>query len=207
MAKRILASVNAEIVARHISTGNMKVPFYILNMNSATDCPSRKSGLCQAGNLCYALKAEKLYPGCLPYRQRQADLWDRLDARDFVDALVVKHARRRKKTQKVFRFSESGDFRTQADVNKMARIARLLRRRGWKTYGYTSRTDLDLDPLMLAGVFLNVSNSKWGWTSRGANYFKMVKAASGDNFVCVGDCSSCSMCRVKRGKTFEVVKH
>ena len=60
-----------------IVKGNHKLPAstYILNMGSATDCPSRKRGLCQAGKACYALKAEIQYPNCLPARRKDTAIW------------------------------------------------------------------------------------------------------------------------------------
>jgi hypothetical protein len=189
----------------HTSNGNVKVPFFIINMNSATDCPSRAKGLCQAGKACYALKAEVFYKRPLAYRRLQEWLWENATVEEYIEAVVLKHSRKRKPLKKVLRFSEAGDFRTQADIVKMAAIAKGLK--GWKVYVYTSRTDLDLAPLIDVKVYVNVSNAGGGWLLKGANHFKMVTEASGDNFVCVGDCRKCAICRNRRGQTIEVIKH
>lgn len=63
-----------------LSNGNTKIgpDTMVLNLTSATDCPSRRLGLCQLDNPadCYALKAERhYYTTVLPYRRRQAAYW------------------------------------------------------------------------------------------------------------------------------------
>jgi len=192
-------------IKKHVSKGNKKVPYYILNMGSATDCPSRKSGACKVVDICYAMKAERLYKQVLPYRRRQAELWQSVTANEYVDALIKMQSRSRT-NKKVLRFSEAGDFATQADVDKMATIAQMLKAQGWTIYGYTTRTDLDLSAL-LEVCQVNLSNDSTAWIKAGANRFMAVDAPSGNNFVCVGDCTKCKLCLNKRGKIIEVVKH
>ena len=60
-----------------VSMGNLKIgkDTIIFNMGSATECPSRKNGMCKLGNKCYAIKAEISYPDCKPYRDRQKSYW------------------------------------------------------------------------------------------------------------------------------------
>jgi hypothetical protein len=75
-----------------ITSGNKKIPSTtaIFNMGSATDCPSRKLGFCQAinkngKNICYARKSEYEYhPTVLPYRRRQEKYWKSCTAEQFV---------------------------------------------------------------------------------------------------------------------------
>lgn len=188
-----------------LSTGNSKVPYYIFNMGTATDCPSAKLGLCQAGKHCYALKAEKLYPPCKPYRDRQAKYWDSVSAAEFASDLIAiqKGAR---KMPKILRVSEAGDFRSQADVDKLTEICIYLTQNGWQVYLYTARTDLDIGDLLVFAQ-VNVSNDHGDWQSLGANRFRMVNKASGDYFVCKGSCRDCNVCLAVKGKTIEVVKH
>jgi len=188
-----------------ISTGNSKVPYYIFNMTSATDCPSRKLGICKVADICYAIKAEKLYKQVLPYRNRQAEYWKSVPAVDFVNELIAIQSRSRT-MPKVLRFSESGDFASQSDVDKMTDIAETLKLSGWLVYGYTARVDLDLSRL-LKSANVNLSNDSSESTKQGANRFKVVDSPSGDNSVCVGDCTKCKLCLNKRGKIIEVIKH
>ena len=195
----------------HISTGNSKVPYYIFNITSATDCASEKYGLCQVADICYAKKAERMYKHVLPYRRRQEQYWDsqpnRLEfALDFCAELMAIQERSRK-MPKVLRFSEAGDFRNQDDVDTMAYIARSLKHVGWKVYGYTCRVDLDLAGLLaFAAVNLSLDDDNYV-LNMGANRFKAVDQPTGDNFVCRGDCSKCKVCMNVRGKTIEVIKH
>lgn len=176
-------------------------------MNPATDCPSRKMGLCQAGNKCYALKAEKqYYKTCLPFRRRQAVAWGILSARGIAIQLLSASWRARKHKMLEFRFSEAGDFRSQTDVDKMVELCRILSNSGVICYGYTARTDLDLSKLLkVAGV--NVSNGLNRWINRGANRFQLVQHHTGKNPVCGGDCSLCNLCKHSCKRLVEIVEH
>ena len=46
------------------SYGNSKLPksTLIVNLSSAENCPSRKRGLCEIEDKCYARKCERIYP-------------------------------------------------------------------------------------------------------------------------------------------------
>ena len=132
---------------KHFSFGNKKLPktTAIFNITSALECKSRKLGLCQLGKdtkKCYALKAEKCYPSVLPYRNRQTNLWDNMNAEEFVKNFMKEKGRRK---IDALRFNESGDFRGQRDVNKLIKIARLLQAEGIKVYCYTARKRPKMD--------------------------------------------------------------
>ena len=114
----------------------------ILNMVSATRCPSKARGYCLLGKNCYALKAEVQYPRCLAYRERQAQYWLHSGAERILRDLVESIFRRRLDT-KYFRYNESGDFYSQTDITKLNYIARGLQKLGIITFGYTARRDLD----------------------------------------------------------------
>jgi len=191
-----------------VSKGNRKLPksTWIFNSGSATNCPSRELGLCQAGNDCYALKAEKQYPKVLPYRERQFQLTQTVEPKDFAAQLIAESNRAYKNPMKAFRFNEAGDFFNQSQVNWFASVCKALKSNKVKCYGYTARTDLDLTGL-LAVASVNVSNDKSNWITKGANRFKMVLEASGKNRACAGDCRICNICQTFTGKTIEVVKH
>ena len=133
-----------------VSYGNSKLNgrnVMIFNMNAASDCPADTLNMCPLGprngdSTCYAFKAERQYPKtCLPYRRRQEEWWNKNKTQTaFLDAV--------KKGTKYFRFSESGDFRTQMDVSQMTAVCYMLgMHKGITCYGYTRRVDLDLSTL------------------------------------------------------------
>ena len=190
-----------------VSFGNNKLDknIAIFNMNSATDCPSEKLGLCDVCDICYAKKAEKQYKAVLPYRRRQEEYWDSVTAQKFVDDLMEKSTYKAgaKKGQlkiKFLRLSEAGDFKTQLDLDKADTIAGLLRKRGVMMYCYSARSDLDI-----SGVkYLTINGS--GWMAH--NNFKIGKnLTEDDGILCRGDCGPCTLCVHKRGITINVESH
>jgi hypothetical protein len=104
-----------------VSNGNMKIgkDTLILNMGPAVNCPSRQLGLCQIGDKCYAMKAERCYKQVLPYRLKQEQIWDQMHPNDIAVELI-EIARRKRNRIRYLRFSEAGDFYDQSDVNKMS---------------------------------------------------------------------------------------
>ena len=185
------------------STGNRKVgkDTLIFNMNSAMDCPADKLGLCDISDKCYAKKAERQYPAVLPYRRRQAKSWGNVTPKGFVKAFMELADKRRKGNEvRYFRFSESGDFKSQKDVNKMVEIAKLLKEESIITYGYTARRDLDFKELSKYAV---VQGS--GFMVN--NQFVPVKEFEGGKPRCVGNCRDCRLCKISMGKQIQVIEH
>ena len=184
------------------TNGNRKIgkDTLIFNMNSAMDCPSEKLGLCELASKCYAKKAERIYPNVLPFRRRQEQAWKSTTAKEFAESFlsIVKS----KKTKiKYFRFSESGDFDTQADVTKMVKVAKILEKNGIATYGYTARKDLNFRALRKVAT---VQGSGF----MASNQFFPVSEFTGENPKCNGsDCSICKLCKVPMGKKIEVLIH
>jgi hypothetical protein len=182
------------------SKGNTKIGrnTLIFNMGPAKTCPSLKLGLCQLDcpGKCYAHKAEVQYPAVLPYRQRQAKSWKRQSylkiAWDIAD--------NRTKNTKYVRFNESGDFYGQSCIEKLKDIA-------WacpdlKFYGYTARKDLSF-----AGLPDNLCINGSNWRRGKMNSFTAVKAYSGDNPICAGDCRICGLCKKANSLTIECLLH
>ena len=68
-----------------LSQGNLKIgkDTLIFNLTAAKNCPSEKLGLCEHAKICYAKKAERLYPSVLPFRMRQSKYWDNCTAESF----------------------------------------------------------------------------------------------------------------------------
>ena len=136
------------ILADYISWGNSKIAKHvgIFNLNSANDCPNKKTqengesetGLCQVPwEMCYAGKAEKIYPNTLDYRRRQEFLWDCLDADTFGKALL-KIIERKRNDVTAIRLSEAGDFRHNGDIYKADRVAEMLAEKGIDLYTYSA---------------------------------------------------------------------
>jgi len=186
-----------------VSNGNHKVgrDTLILNITSARDCVSAKLGLCQLcdSSKCYALKAERMYPSVLPYRQAQTEQWDSLSAQQLAAGLLAKARAKRSNPIKYVRLQESGDFRTQADVDKAEAMARLLNAEGITTYTYTARRDLDFSQC----VALVVNGSGF----MASNEFKAVASYSPKAIKCKGACLNCQLCKVSRNLTIEVEMH
>jgi hypothetical protein len=181
----------------NLTFGNMKLPATtaIFNICSATDCPSVKLGLCQAYNtkgrcICYALKAEKRFPDTvLPHRRRQEEVWDKVSAADFAADFVTIMNRRRTPTT-ALRINESGDFRSQADVDKLSNIAMLLSHHGVKVYGYTARSDLDFSK-----VHPNLVINGSGFKVHGEFRMVQTKADKPKGYgMCPGNCRKCTRC-------------
>ena len=189
-------------IQKHIKRGNAKIckDTLIFNMTSATDCISRALGLCQLENPnhCYALLAEKRFPDVLAYRRRQAAIWDCESLYPLchaVQSLLNKHP-----DIKYFRFSESGDFRHQGDVDKLKTLARNFPQIVF--YGYTARKDLSF-----AGLPKNLVVNGSGWRRGRMNRFNAVKELTGKNPVCSGDCRVCNLCKSAKGLTIENKMH
>lgn len=178
-----------------ISFGNRKLPndTAIFNMCSATDCPAMKLGLCTMGKKCYALKAERYYPAVLPFRRRQEEWWDSVDAEEFVYEFT-ELIKTKKKRVKLLRVSEAGDFRTQKDVDKLTDVANLLMIGGFdiSVYVYTARRDLDFTQrgaLQVIGTHFMV-DGMFVPSPETPNPVLLPKKS----YVCKADCKICSVC-------------
>jgi len=192
-----------------IGTGNIKIPSTtaIFNMSSATDCPSKRLGLCKAekqGCKCYAIKSEYNYrPYVLPFRRQQEAYWKEVNAFEFVSQFLLLNAMKEKPFN-ALRLNESGDFHSQECVTKAESIALILRRFGIVTYCYTSRSDLDFSKVK----HLVISGS--GFQKKGiTNEFKIVFDISErpkGYGVCKGNCKICKRCSIRGMKTV-VKKH
>ena len=192
-----------------LSYGNTKLPktTAIFNMGSAIDCPSDKLGLCQLANSsqCYAKKAEKMYKQVLPYRRAQAKYWlECTPSLYFFDFLTA--INRKRNPIRALRFNESGDFYSQACVDKLSKIADLLATIKVKVYTYTARRDLD---------YSNISDNL---TVNGSGYMadnmfialpaKLYDKSDKKGFIpCPMDCNKCSLCTRKAGKVIAVKMH
>lgn len=188
--------------------GNMKIPATtaIFNMTSASDCPSKKLGLCKAakqGANCYARKAEYFRPFVLSYRKRQEKFWKNISAEDFAFQFLTINAGKRVPFQSL-RWNEAGDFVNQDSVNRAEKIARILKRNGIKTYCYTSRSDLNFSGVR--DMIVSGSNFKKEGIK---NIFKIIltkKDRPRGYGMCKMSCKVCNRCQLSGLRTC-VVKH
>lgn len=179
--------------------GNKKIgnDTLIFNITSATECPSRKRGLCQLDNpnKCYALKAERMYPNVKPARDKQREYWDITTWDKIVEDILNKIFTVKlygKRKIKYFRFNESGDFRDQYDVDKAFWIAKRIPNVTF--YCYTARSDLTFTyrpkNFIVNGSGFMVDNC---FTVR--DIPKGYKHSK-----CKNDCRECKLCKVAKGR-------
>lgn len=182
--------------------GNRKLPknIMIINLGPAANCPSRLLGLCKLAKQCYAMKAERLYKNSLPYRTRQAQYWLNNTADDIALDIVNQLKRKFKQAITEVRFNESGDFYGQACVEKMSRIADVLKYYGVKAYTYTARFDLDF-----SNISKNLTVNGSGFMI--SNQFNAVKEYSVQAKICAGSCKACNLCKTAKGRVIEVLIH
>jgi hypothetical protein len=196
-------------LASLLSAGNKKLPkdMAIFNMGSAMRCPSEKLGLCQAvvdGKvICYALKAERLYPGVKPYRDRQEKFWKKVDAAEFASQFLVLNALKQKPFTSL-RINESGDFWGQECVEKAEVIASILTSYGISVFVYTARKDLDYSNVK--HLVINGSGFKKPGISNVFQFVETAEAAPEGFSVCPGNCRICTRCQTHDRNT-AVVKH
>lgn len=182
-----------------LSNGNSKIgrDTLILNLNSATDCPTKKLGMCRIHKICYALQPEMRYKDrVLKHRRQQAKIWNSTTAKKLAKMIIDVAHTKHKHPIKYLRVSESGDFRHQADVRKLSVIADKLKQHRIKVYTYTSRRDLNFDNL---SKNLVVSGS--GFMIH--NNFIAVRNYSGKHLRCKANCRICDFCKKRNHLTIE----
>ena len=182
------------------SIGNTKIgrDTAIFNITPACECMSEKLGLCKIADKCYAKKAERMYKDSKPFRYRQTAFWDENTIDSFVEYFKAEVLTR---NMKYLRFQESGDFRTQLDVDKMSGIAEKLEGIV-RCYTYTARRDLDFsnvsDNLVINGSGFMVDNCFYVIH----NETEMI-----GNYLCKGNCRECNLCKHKLGIYIAVKIH
>lgn len=110
----------------YVSTGNEKlvsnksVLFLIWNIPARVTCPYATE---HCKELCYAVKAENVYPDCLPSRQRNFDFSrSELFVPYMIEFIKIKLNHLKAGRKIAFRIHESGDFYNQEYVKKWLQI-------------------------------------------------------------------------------------
>jgi len=117
------------------------------------------------------------------------------------------------KNIKYLRVSESGDFRSQDDVEKLSVIAHMLKLKfNITTYTYTAREDLDFSNV---GFLVKGSSNDAG--NNGKTIVRYKKDMTNDYFynennkyyhICPAySCSSCTVCKIQNGIDIVFIKH
>jgi len=200
-----------------VSFGNKKLPksTMIFNMSSAMEC-SDALGLCAVSEICYAKKAERMYPQVKPYRDRQADYWLNNSACDILlDMIEVMKSKRIDITK--LRFNEAGDFHSQSCVEKAEYIAWQLSLHGVRVYCYTARRDLDFSAckhLIVNGSNFKTEGVKRSFTAMTPRQIRQLQTSNvsgllGDAVVniCPMDCTICALCASNSKKDIVVAMH
>ena len=162
----------------------------LLNMGSAMLCAARSQ--CRVlleGRKCYPAQVERLHPEVKLYRDRQAAYWLAEPAQRIVADILAKIAGRSPPTR-FLRFNESGDFASQACVDKLSFIASELKRNGIVTYGFSARDDLD---------FSNAAFLVKGSGHDQGNNGRSVVIGPGEvvpvgHALCPENCRTCNIC-------------
>ena len=192
-----------------LTYGNHKIPntTAIFNMGTATDCPSKKLGLCKVVNngiKCYAYKAEQQYKEkVLDHREQQAKYWKNTSKEQIVTDIIKKTSTKRKPITHL-RINESGDFHTQEDVNKLSYISKQIKQTlNITTYGYTARSDLDFTECHAL--------IKGSGHDSGNNGKCITIKSESDNpegfIICPGSCKTCNLCKINTQLNISFIKH
>jgi len=194
----------------NVSIGNAKLGSntLIINMGTATDCPSAALGMCNAvasGAKCYALKAEIQYKtGTTDYRHRQFNYWRKNTATIIANDLIAKIGNRTGKAPiKYIRFNEAGDFWDQNDIKKLSIVAKKLKNFGIVVYGYTARKDLDFKDVHF---LVKGSGHKKGNNGITTIIDADAKIPKGYR-ECPGSCKTCNLCMVNKKFNIAFRKH
>ena len=203
--------------------GNAKLgtDIAVLNLAPAELCSSRVLGTCQLKDPdkeCYSLKESRTYGCnvCLPNRFRSMNYYARSSAWQMAQDLIGINSTRRNKI-KALRISESGDFFTQADVDKCELLASFLSDAGIRSYAYTARIDLCYDDC----EHLVINGSGWRADNRFQIAYDLVKNENAPGWtcndkhgqpvrvdrLCPGDCRKCDLCQKRGGLTIGVIPH
>lgn len=183
------------------SLGNRKLPTTtaIFNLPAVETCPGATD---ECKRYCYAKKAERIYRGVLSCRRENLiDSRSRSFAAQAINDLSLLQARG--KIKKV-RIHESGDFYSQAYVNKWVVIAAALP--DLIFYAYTRSYKLDfteLQALPNVRLIFSLDDSSCRAAIKASKGFARVSRVidkhatpklQADMIVCPGDCKICSIC-------------
>lgn len=182
-----------------IKKGNAKpLPkfIWIISMESATDCTSRKNGHCEINKNCYALKYEsnKLMYKTIERRRKDNECIKYLVENNkediLIDYLIKRNDSAKQHKMKYLRWNESGDVESLDYMLFVERVAlKLFDRIGTISVIYTHRKDIwkEFEKIRKSEHCLIVNGSGF----MADNNFKAVKKFTGKNKECSSNCVLC----------------
>lgn len=181
-----------------IKKGNKKpIPSYVWigSMQSSTDCISRKKGLCEIGENCYALIYEQnpiMYKTVI-CRDKDEECIDYLVnnhmSEFFANELIKRHNNAKTHKMKYLRWNESGDCKSLEHLIFVDEVADILFKEiGAISVIYTHRKDLweQFKPIRKSKALI-VNGSGF----MADNNFKAVENFSGNSENCSSNCEMC----------------
>lgn len=196
-----------------LSRGNIKLSkndhsiFLIWNIPAISTCPYATK---ECIRLCYARKAERQYPSCLPSRTRH---WNESKkdtfVKDMIQAITYELDRRGAKGKRTyFRIHESGDFYTVEYARKWVEIARHFDgddRISFLAYTKSLRFFRGLNKsknfVLRYSLWDDTKPSEKAYYEKQENmpmFTAIPKGQAYDGKVCVGDCSICKACYTEK---------
>jgi len=196
-----------------LSYGNSKLPksTAIFNLGSATNhCPNKGSKRCQVNESeCYAISTETRFLTAKKFRDRQLKFWESIPVSNWIHYFNLVQDAKINKVKKI-RFNVSSDLRSQSDINRIDRIAKLL---DIPVYLYTASSFLDFSNI--DNTIINCSNlDLWNRyrNKNNFNFYTVVKTEKQlNNFIsqgykkCKNDCSICNYCSQSTGKIVQLL--
>jgi hypothetical protein len=165
----------------HFSKGNAKLDSGILiwNLPAISTCPGSSK---ECRQYCYALKAERSYPGCLPSRKRNLEF----SKKDGFTKEITSYLKKRKET--IIRCHESGDFWSKEYFDKWCEIARLLPEKIFyaytKSYGLWNLWGKKPDNLILIQSVESRFPEKVDWTRSTARVIESESEKTPEEYIC-----------------------
>ena len=169
---------------------------------SAHTCPAADLGLCQMREVdeCYAYQDEIYRTGALAFRERQRAWFESHTGEQLGETLIdmLSRGQRFDQIQKL-RISESGDLRSQSDLEKIALAARIVKAwyrskgRTLIAYGYSARSDLDFTGIEKSIVFKGSGHDK---CCGRCDVIEPYQVTPPGYHLCNKKCATCSLCAV-----------
>jgi len=190
-----------------VSFGNKKLPkgTMIVNIPAVVTCPL-KTSLCE--QICYAKKAERLYPAVLPAREHNLKLIRAGKFRHLMVDSIIEHYHK----IDIIRIHESGDFFNQGYVNDWFSVAEQFPE--FTFYAYTKSFHLDYSKkpknfVLIASFDDSTDKLRLDAYNKIRKQFNntFTIVPRGQKADCIADCVKCNKCWTKTGLNITVNKH
>jgi hypothetical protein len=190
----------------YISPGNTKVRWPIVNTSAGTDCPSalwcpfsEANHKASGRKLCYAVKAERLYPNVLSSRRQNARMIadGTIHARAVAVAIDGHFKRNGSPYGRTCRINESGDLCAQ-NIQFVVTLIRELKALKINVYMYSKAPAEIMEHAMQAGAV--VLQSERDFIAIPNKGLLPARAA-----LCPGQCGPCRRC--PQGRRTYILEH